>query len=383
MSRNPDLTPSDGECTQPHMTPDGSAVVFTSAASNLVAGDTNGVRDAFRWTPASLTRVSTDATGTQLSPGAGGVGRRIDITDDGRYVVFDSSDALLSGAQWWTAVILKDTVTGDVEIVSHDDTKRDDVNARNATISGDGSVVAYESDWPFITTGIQGSHYDAVVKDRAAGTIELVSSSWSDPVTVSNGQANDPIPNADGTIVAFSSFATDVIQNTPALLSGGTGVNVYRLSRAAPDTTSPVATITSPAEGATYDLGSTVIADYTCADNRALAALDPCVGTVPDGDPVDTTLVGTHTFSVTATDAVGLTTTTTASYTVSARLATRGKPIDLSPFIALEAERKTLQTRTQELQAQRNTLSKQIGIPKGKGEDDSAVMPQVWANSAL
>ncbi|HET6720717.1 MAG TPA: serine--tRNA ligase [Rhodocyclaceae bacterium] len=63
--------------------------------------------------------------------------------------------------------------------------------------------------------------------------------------------------------------------------------------------------------------------------------------------------------------------------TVSARLATRGKPIDLSPFIALEAERKTLQTRTQELQAQRNTLSKQIGILKGKGEDASAVMQQV------
>ena len=63
--------------------------------------------------------------------------------------------------------------------------------------------------------------------------------------------------------------------------------------------------------------------------------------------------------------------------TVSARLATRGKPIDLSPFVALEAERKTLQTRTQDLQAQRNTLSKQIGILKGKGEDASAVMQQV------
>jgi len=63
--------------------------------------------------------------------------------------------------------------------------------------------------------------------------------------------------------------------------------------------------------------------------------------------------------------------------TVAARLATRGKAYDLSPFVALEAERKTLQTRTQELQSQRNTLSKQIGIMKGKGEDASAVMQQV------
>ena len=64
---------------------------------------------------------------------------------------------------------------------------------------------------------------------------------------------------------------------------------------------------------------------------------------------------------------------------VAAGLATRGKPIDFSEFSALEAERKTLQTRTQELQAQRNSLSKQIGVLKGKGEDASDVLAQVGA----
>ena len=59
------------------------------------------------------------------------------------------------------------------------------------------------------------------------------------------------------------------------------------------------------------------------------------------------------------------------------RLATRGGEIDFAPFNALEAERKTLQQRTQDLQAQRNSLSKQIGILKGKGEDASAVMAEV------
>ncbi len=58
-------------------------------------------------------------------------------------------------------------------------------------------------------------------------------------------------------------------------------------------------------------------------------------------------------------------------------LAKRGKPIDFTEFTALENERKTLQTRTQELQAQRNSLSKQIGMLKGKGEDASEVMAQV------
>jgi seryl-tRNA synthetase len=64
---------------------------------------------------------------------------------------------------------------------------------------------------------------------------------------------------------------------------------------------------------------------------------------------------------------------------VAEGLARRGKPVDFSAFKALEAERKTLQTRTQDLQAQRNSLSKQIGMLKGQGKDASEVMAQVGA----
>jgi seryl-tRNA synthetase len=64
---------------------------------------------------------------------------------------------------------------------------------------------------------------------------------------------------------------------------------------------------------------------------------------------------------------------------VAAGLAKRGKPIDFSEFTALETERKFLQTRTQDLQAQRNSLSKQIGMLKGQGKDASEVMAQVGA----
>lgn len=62
---------------------------------------------------------------------------------------------------------------------------------------------------------------------------------------------------------------------------------------------------------------------------------------------------------------------------VTARLATRGVTLDSTTFQALEDERKQLQTRTQELQARRNTLSKQIGQLKSKGEDVSTVMAEV------
>ncbi|MDE2415905.1 MAG: serine--tRNA ligase [Comamonadaceae bacterium] len=58
-----------------------------------------------------------------------------------------------------------------------------------------------------------------------------------------------------------------------------------------------------------------------------------------------------------------------------ARLETRKKPqafLNVEAFQALESERKSLQTRTEELQSQRNQLSKQIGMLMGKGEKDAA-----------
>ena len=51
--------------------------------------------------------------------------------------------------------------------------------------------------------------------------------------------------------------------------------------------------------------------------------------------------------------------------------------LDVERFKSLEAERKGVQTRTEELQARRNALSKQIGMAKGKGEDASALMAEV------
>jgi seryl-tRNA synthetase len=62
---------------------------------------------------------------------------------------------------------------------------------------------------------------------------------------------------------------------------------------------------------------------------------------------------------------------------VAERLATRKFQLDVEAFNQLEAERKQIQSRTEELQGLRNSLSKQIGICKAKGEDASAVMAQV------
>ncbi|MDO9393335.1 MAG: serine--tRNA ligase [Methylotenera sp.] len=62
---------------------------------------------------------------------------------------------------------------------------------------------------------------------------------------------------------------------------------------------------------------------------------------------------------------------------VVSQLNSRGFDFDSASFTALEQERKTVQTRTQDLQAKRNNASKQIGMLKSKGEDVGSVMAEV------
>ncbi len=64
---------------------------------------------------------------------------------------------------------------------------------------------------------------------------------------------------------------------------------------------------------------------------------------------------------------------------VAARLAARGYTLDTAAFNALEQERRTVQTRTQDLQSARNQFSKRIGQAKAKGEDVAAIMAEAGA----
>ena len=78
----------------------------------------------------------------------------------------------------------------------------------------------------------------------------------------------------------------------------------------------PSVTITTPPEGASYNYGESVDASYTCTE-AAGATLESCVGTGEDGEPINTTTLGSHAFTVTAKDTDGQTTTVTHTYTVN------------------------------------------------------------------
>lgn len=79
----------------------------------------------------------------------------------------------------------------------------------------------------------------------------------------------------------------------------------------------PTATIAAPVNGGTFTQGQTVLADYSCADGDTVHVdVVTCVGTVPDGSPIDTSTPGAKSFTVTATDEHGATSDQTVNYTV-------------------------------------------------------------------
>jgi Ca2+-binding RTX toxin-like protein len=91
------------------------------------------------------------------------------------------------------------------------------------------------------------------------------------------------------------------------------------------DRASPVVTVVSPAAGAVYEQGATVLADYSCRDDGS--GIVSCDAPVADGSPLDTTTPGSFQFTVTGIDAAGNTATATRSYEVVALC--DGKPVTL------------------------------------------------------
>src|SRR6187455_466999 len=89
-----------------------------------------------------------------------------------------------------------------------------------------------------------------------------------------------------------------------------------------PDTNPPLITLTTPPDGATYQLNQSVLASSSCFDFES--GLSSCVGEVPNGSAIDTDDLGEHLFTVNALDNAGNPASRTHLYYVVA--APEGKP---------------------------------------------------------
>jgi hypothetical protein len=130
-----------------------------------------------------------------------------------------------------------------------------------------------------------------------------------------------------------SSFVTPSATGTPSsALSSRTGNGqvtiTYDPTTDACETVPPTVTIATPQDGATYTKGSTVIADYSCADTGG-SGLASCVGEVADGAALDTSTLGEHLFTVKAKDIAGNQAASTHLYTVVAA-AKPGAPAEVA-----------------------------------------------------
>ena len=195
----------------PSISPNGRYVVFASSATNLVAGDANGSSDVFlRDRQAGTTeRVSLGAAGAE----GDGDSFFPSISADGRFVAFTSDATNLVGGDLngTLDIFVRDRQTGTTERVSVDSAGAEADGASDfGAISANGLVVAFGSSAANLVAGDSNGHYDVFVRERAGGVTQRVS------VATSGAQGNSvcyPFPDlsADGRYVAFESAASNLV----------------------------------------------------------------------------------------------------------------------------------------------------------------------------
>ena len=202
----------NGSSFHPAFNKDGRFVAFGSEASNFVPNDTNGKSDMFVFDRSNgvFDRVSVSSNGAQSNAGAGGRGMLIQsMSDDGRFVVFNSSDSnLVAGdTNGMSDVFLHDRQTGETTRVSvASDGTEGNNNSHSEAISSSGRFIIFTSLAPNLVPGdTNGTDYgfDVFVHDRQTGTTERVSIGPNgEQSTVGSGH---PSISADGRFVAFYS----------------------------------------------------------------------------------------------------------------------------------------------------------------------------------
>jgi Tol biopolymer transport system component len=196
-------TSANGNSDGVQMTPDARYGVFRSAASNMVAGDTNETHDIYRVDRLSgmIERVSVAPTGVQPTDSIPDAS----ISDDGRWVVFRStSDTFTPPPYDDLHVYLKDMQTGDLTLISTNlDGSPGNHPARDATISGDGNFIAFTSHATDLVSGDPYTSEDLYLWRR--DTLSIIRIAATTDPAFNQDFFGRPALAYDGSVVAFDS----------------------------------------------------------------------------------------------------------------------------------------------------------------------------------
>jgi len=206
----------DGSSERPTLSADGRYVAFSSSATNLVPGDTNGQSDVFvhdRQTRLTE-RVSVDSAGIQGNAASfvGPNDHGVPLSADGRFVAFTSAATNLvpGDSNEVGDVFVHDRQTRLTERVSVDSAgNQADGESASPSMSADGRFVAFSSSATNLVPGDTNGQSDVFVHDRRTGTTERVSVDSAG--TEANGWSERPSISADGRFVAFCSYATNLV----------------------------------------------------------------------------------------------------------------------------------------------------------------------------
>jgi WD40-like Beta Propeller Repeat len=195
------------------ISPDGRYLAFWSAASNLVANDTNNARDVFIHDRSTgvTTRASTSTSGTQASFHS----YTPDLSADGRYVTFLSyaTNLIANTTTSFGNIFVRDTTTGVVTLVSaaYNGAQANAASAFRPTISDDGRFIAYASQASNLVPADTNNMQDIFVYDATTGATGRLS------VSASGQQGNsfsfDPAISGNGQFVAFVSGSSNLVIN--------------------------------------------------------------------------------------------------------------------------------------------------------------------------
>jgi len=209
---------ANADCNAPQLTRHGRYVVFSSPASTLVSGDTNGLSDIFvRDRVTGVTRrVSVANSGAQASESSTHTGSNAPgISAGGRYVSFHSDAAnLVSGdTNGVFDIFVRDRVVHTTRRVSVGATGRQ-ANAESlgpAMISGNGRYVAFASLADNLVAGDVNGITDVFIRDLSLRTT-FIGSLASDGTQGNDGSVPAAL-SPDGRSLAFSSWAGNLVSN--------------------------------------------------------------------------------------------------------------------------------------------------------------------------
>src|SRR4029077_20907869 len=200
----------------------------------------------------------------------------------------------------------------DTSLGTHTFTVKASDVAGNGAVASTSYVVAAPPDTTRPTITITSPADGAVF---SVGQVVLADYACADEVGGSGITSCDG-PVADGAPIDTSLGTHTFTVNASDVAGNGAGASTSYVVALPPDTTPPSITITSPADGAVFSVGQVVLADYACADEVGGSGITSCDGPVADGAPIDTSL-GTHTFTVNASDVAGNGAGASTSYVVA------------------------------------------------------------------